>query len=84
MTTETSIARDVTLWAWVKRIGRRSGGELKGGMVERRPLGQLLAHAILAIGVAIVALPVYVTFVASTPASSRSPLSLGQRRSSKV
>jgi len=35
-------------------------------MIENRPLLTLLAHVILAIGVAIVALPVYVTFVAST------------------
>ena len=35
-------------------------------MVERRPLLTLLTHAALLIGVAIVAFPVYVTFVAST------------------
>jgi sn-glycerol 3-phosphate transport system permease protein len=35
-------------------------------MVERRPLMDFLAYAILVLGVAVVALPVYVTFVAST------------------
>jgi sn-glycerol 3-phosphate transport system permease protein len=35
-------------------------------MVERRPTLGLLAHLILIIGVLIVALPVYITFVAST------------------
>jgi len=35
-------------------------------MVERRPVLTFLSHAVLAVGVAIVALPVYVTFVAST------------------
>ncbi len=35
-------------------------------MVERRPALDLLAYAILALGVIVVALPVYVTFVAST------------------
>jgi sn-glycerol 3-phosphate transport system permease protein len=35
-------------------------------MVERRPVLDLVAHLVLALGVAIVALPVYVTFVAST------------------
>jgi sn-glycerol 3-phosphate transport system permease protein len=35
-------------------------------MVERRPVLNFVAYAILALGVAIVALPVYVTFVAST------------------
>jgi sn-glycerol 3-phosphate transport system permease protein len=35
-------------------------------MVERRPLLSLLSHLILILGVLIVALPVYVTFVAST------------------
>ena len=35
-------------------------------MVERRPILTLLTHAVLLIGVAIVAFPVYVTFVAST------------------
>jgi sn-glycerol 3-phosphate transport system permease protein len=35
-------------------------------MVERRPLLDLLAHAVLVVGVLVVAFPVYVTFVAST------------------
>ena len=38
-------------------------------MVERRPLLGLLAHVVLIIGVLIVALPVYITFVASTHAN---------------
>jgi sn-glycerol 3-phosphate transport system permease protein len=49
-------------------------------MIERRPFLDLLAHAILIIGVAVVAFPVYLTLVASTQsaqeiAQSR-PLSL--------
>ena len=35
-------------------------------MVERRPWLDILAHAILIIGLVIVAFPLYVTFVAST------------------
>ncbi len=35
-------------------------------MVERRPLLALMSHAVLLLGVLIVAFPVYVTFVAST------------------
>ncbi|WP_158046768.1 sn-glycerol-3-phosphate ABC transporter permease UgpE [Skermanella pratensis] len=35
-------------------------------MIERRPLGVLLAHFILIIGILIVAFPIYYTFVAST------------------
>jgi sn-glycerol 3-phosphate transport system permease protein len=35
-------------------------------MVERRPLMNFVAYAVLALGVVVVALPVYVTFVAST------------------
>jgi sn-glycerol 3-phosphate transport system permease protein len=35
-------------------------------VIEKRPLLTLVSHAILVIGVVIVALPVYVTFVAST------------------
>ena len=35
-------------------------------MVERRPTLGLLAHLVLAIGVAIVAFPIYLTFIAST------------------
>jgi sn-glycerol 3-phosphate transport system permease protein len=49
-------------------------------MIERRPLLDVLAHAILILGVAVVAFPVYLTLVASTQsaqeiAASR-PLSL--------
>ena len=49
-------------------------------MIQRRPLLDVLAHAILILGVAVVAFPVYLTLVASTQsaqeiASSR-PLSL--------
>jgi sn-glycerol 3-phosphate transport system permease protein len=36
------------------------------GMIENRPFLTLLAHLTLVLGVAIVALPIYVTFVAST------------------
>ena len=36
------------------------------GMIENRPWLSFFSHLILAVGVAIVALPVYVTFVAST------------------
>ncbi|MBS2634280.1 hypothetical protein KFY46_26580, partial [Salmonella enterica subsp. enterica serovar 1,4,[5],12:i:-] len=39
---------------------------LKAPMVERRPLLTLLTHLGLLVGVAIVAFPLYVTFVAST------------------
>jgi len=35
-------------------------------MVERRPALGLLAHAVLILGVVVVALPIYITFVAST------------------
>jgi sn-glycerol 3-phosphate transport system permease protein len=35
-------------------------------MIERRPLGALLAHFILIAGIVIVAFPIYYTFVAST------------------
>jgi sn-glycerol 3-phosphate transport system permease protein len=35
-------------------------------MVERRPLLTFLTHAVLLVGVVIVAFPVYLTFVAST------------------
>ena len=36
------------------------------GMIENRPVLTFVSHVVLAIGVAIVALPVYITFVAST------------------
>ena len=35
-------------------------------MVERRPTLGILAHVVLILGVIVVALPVYITFVAST------------------
>jgi sn-glycerol 3-phosphate transport system permease protein len=35
-------------------------------MVERRPLLTLIAHAVLIVGVAIIAFPLYITFIAST------------------
>ena len=38
-------------------------------MVEHRPIGRLMAHFILIIGVIVVAFPVYYTFVASTQAT---------------
>ena len=38
-------------------------------MVERRPTLGILAHVVLILGVLIVALPVYITFVASTHAN---------------
>ena len=49
------------------------------GMVENRPVFTFLSHVILAIGVAIIALPVYITFVASTLRAEevlQSPMSL--------
>jgi len=48
-------------------------------MVERRPWLDFLAHAILLLGVAIVAFPLYVTFVASTQTAQEvasAPMSL--------
>ena len=44
-------------------FGRRAPRE---GMVEKRPFLDFLTHAVLILGVAIIAFPVYVTFVAST------------------
>jgi sn-glycerol 3-phosphate transport system permease protein len=46
-------------------------GRQQEGMVENRPLLSLVSHVALAIGVVIVALPIYVTFVASTLASDQ-------------
>jgi sn-glycerol 3-phosphate transport system permease protein len=49
------------------------------GMVENRPWFSLLSHVVLAIGIAIVALPLYVTFVASTQTAEQvlqAPMSL--------
>ena len=48
-------------------------------MIENRPFSTFLAHLVLWIGVAIVALPLYVTFVASTLSAEQvlqSPISL--------
>jgi len=48
-------------------------------MIENRPLLSMFSHAVLAIGVAIVALPIYVTFVASTQTAEQvlqAPMSL--------
>ncbi len=41
-------------------------GAVREGMVENRPTLTFVTHAVLWVGVAIVAFPVYVTFVAST------------------
>ena len=38
-------------------------------MIENRPVLTFVSHVVLAIGIAIVALPVYITFVASTLAA---------------
>ena len=35
-------------------------------MIENRPLGTLLAHFVLIVGIVLVAFPVYYTFLAST------------------
>ena len=48
-------------------------------MVERRPTLGILAHVVLLLGVAIVAFPLYVTFVASTQTAEEilhAPMSL--------
>ena len=48
-------------------------------MIENRPFSTFLAHLVLWIGVAIVALPLYVTFVASTLSAEQvlqSPISM--------
>ncbi|MBX3604255.1 MAG: sn-glycerol-3-phosphate ABC transporter permease UgpE [Piscinibacter sp.] len=48
-------------------------------MVERRPTLGILAHAVLILGVALVAFPLYVTFIASTQTAQeilQSPMSL--------
>jgi len=49
------------------------------GMIENRPLLTFFSHVILAIGVVIVALPVYITFIASTHTAEevlQAPMSL--------
>ncbi|MGB6241258.1 MAG: sn-glycerol-3-phosphate ABC transporter permease UgpE [Castellaniella sp.] len=48
-------------------------------MVERRPLLDLISHAVLILGVAVVAFPIYVAFVASTQTAqevAQAPMSL--------
>lgn len=48
-------------------------------MVERRPLLDLISHAVLILGVAVVAFPLYVAFVASTQTAqevAQAPMSL--------
>jgi len=58
------------------RTWREAGRE---GMIENRPGLSFFSHLILVIGVAVVALPVYITFVASSLAADevlQSPMSL--------
>jgi sn-glycerol 3-phosphate transport system permease protein len=51
------------LMALLPRTWARAGRE---GMIENRPVLDLVSHLVLLLGIAVVALPVYVTFVAST------------------
>ena len=44
----------------------RLRGPRSEGMVENRPVLDFVTHAVLILGVAVIAFPVYVTFVAST------------------
>ena len=44
-------------------------GRPREGMIENRPALTFFSHVVLAIGIAIVALPIYITFVASTLAA---------------
>ena len=51
------------------RVRALAGLVMRGrreGMVENRPLLDVLTHVVLIVGVAVIAFPVYVTFVAST------------------
>ena len=50
----------------VRRRFTLFGAGRREGMVENRPVLDFITHAILILGVAIIAFPVYVTFVAST------------------
>jgi sn-glycerol 3-phosphate transport system permease protein len=50
------------LMALLPRTWRRR----REGMIENRPVLTFVSHVVLIIGIAIVALPVYITFVAST------------------
>jgi sn-glycerol 3-phosphate transport system permease protein len=45
------------------------GRRPREGMIENRPVLTFFSHVVLAIGIAIVALPIYITFVASTLAA---------------
>src|SRR6188768_2550818 len=54
---------DVVRATAVKRRWWRGNSE---GMVENRPFLDFITHAVLILGVAIIAFPVYITFVAST------------------
>ena len=49
-------------------------------MIERRPIANFFSHAVLILGVAIVAFPLYLAFVASTQSQEQiaasNPLSL--------
>ncbi len=47
----------------------RRGERQREGMIENRPALSIVSHIVLAIGIAIVALPIYITFVASTLAA---------------
>lgn len=60
-------------------LPRTWGGAQREGMVENRPLLTFFSHAALALGIAIVALPIYVAFVASTQTAEEvlaAPMSL--------
>ena len=50
----------------LSRILPRSWRQKPEGIIENRPVLTFVSHVVLAIGVVIIALPVYVTFVAST------------------
>ena len=69
-------------WPWLilmNLLPDAWGAREPEGMVENRPLLSLLSHVVLAIGVAIVALPLYVTFIASTQTAEQvlnAPMSL--------
>src|SRR6266498_1487563 len=49
-----------------KSLGPRLRGDDNPEMIENRPILTFVSHAILVLGVAIVAFPIYVTFVASS------------------
>src|SRR5262245_36166719 len=53
----------LALMQLLTRTWRMSRGE---GIIENRPGLTFISHVVLAVGIAIVALPVYITFVAST------------------